>query len=85
MEEKRIHGKATGQDVTTNSKHPALNTSLSPSVRTDTEEDNRRRITPEGLDSTQWHGEIDATVSMPTLLSLQRVNHEHAHTVRMQM
>lgn len=33
VEEERIHGKATGQDATTNSKHPAPDTSLSPSVK----------------------------------------------------
>ena len=33
VEEERIHGKATGQDAATNSKHPAPDISLSLSVR----------------------------------------------------
>lgn len=44
------------------------------------EEDDRRRITPQGLGSSQWHGQIDETVYKPTLFSLQRVNHEHARS-----
>lgn len=82
VEERRIHGKARGQDVATYSKHPALDTSLSPSVRINREEDNRRRITPQGLNSTQWYGQIEATVYMPTLFSLQ--SQPWTHTVRMQ-
>lgn len=54
VKEKRIHGKAAGQDVVTNSKHLALDTSLSPSVRTYREEDDRRRITPQGPNTMAW-------------------------------
>lgn len=53
VEEKRIHVKAMGQDAATNSKHPAPDIYLSIPVWTNIEEEDRRWITPQGLDSTQ--------------------------------
>lgn len=45
VEEKRMRGKAMGPDAAIYSKHPAPDTSLSPSVRMDEREVDRRRIT----------------------------------------
>lgn len=78
VKEKRIHGKAAGQDVATNSKHPAPDTPLSPSVRTNREEDDRRRITPQGPNTTAWKDRCNCL--RPTLFSLQRLNVEHAQS-----
>lgn len=84
VEEDRIHGKATSQDVTTNSKHPALDTSLSSSVRTNRDKDNRRRITPLGLDSAQWHRRW-MQLYMCRLCSVcrdsSRSTHKHTHSL----
>lgn len=45
MQEERIDGKASAEDVTTNNTHLALSTSLSAAVRTNTEGGDRRGIT----------------------------------------
>lgn len=68
--------QSNGQDAATTSTHPTQDTSLSASVRGNTEEEERRRITPQGPNPTQPHRQIHA----PPLFSLQRLSQERAHT-----